>query len=96
MIPEKQLIKRAKKLYDDIDKAVVYIGGKTVYGVILKKTLDKNKLKVYVSMDSKKGDISKVEIYDKDGEVLQVHRMLVKKGSQFKFLAVCEIEVTNE
>lgn len=96
MIPQEQLNKRAKKLYDEITKASVYIGDENKAGVILKKTIEENTVKVYISIDGSKGDINKIEIYDKDDEILQNYDMWIKKDPSFKFLAVCEIRVTNE
>ena len=96
MIPIEQLSKRAKKLYDDIDSAKLYINGEEVEGVIKKKTIKDNIIKVFIGMGNKEGTIEKIEIYDVDGDLLQVQDMQVVKSNHYKFLAVVEIRVENE
>lgn len=96
MIPIEQLNKRAKKLYDDIDSAKLYIDGQEVEGVIKKKTIKDNIIKVFIGMGNKDGTIEKIEIYDVDGDLLQVQDMQVVKSNHYKFLAVVEIRVENE
>ena len=49
MIVKEQLCKRAKKLYDDIDSAKLYIDGDVIDGVIKKKTLNENVIKIFIS-----------------------------------------------
>lgn len=96
MIPIEQLSKRAKKLYDDIDSAKLYIDGQAIDGVIKKKTIKDNIIKVFIGMGNKEGTIEKIEIYDIDGDLLQVQDMQVVKSNHYKFLAVVEIRVENE
>lgn len=96
MIPIEQLNKRAKKLYDDINSAKLYINGQEVEGVIKKKTIKDNIIKVFIGMGNKEGTIEKIEIYDVDGDLLQVQDMQVVKSNHYKFLAVVEIRVENE
>ena len=69
---------------------------KTYEGVIKKKTIDKNIIKVFIAISSDDGEINKVEIYDNDGDLLQVQDMQVVKSNHYKFLAVVEIRVENE
>lgn len=96
MIPIEQLSKRAKKLYDDINSAKLYIDGQAIDGVIKKKTIKDNIIKVFIGMGNKEGTIEKIEIYDVDGDLLQVQDMQVVKSNHYKFLAVVEIRVENE
>lgn len=96
MIPIEQLSKRAKKLYDDINSAKLYINGQAIEGVIKKKTIKDNIIKVFIGMGNKEGTIEKIEIYDVDGDLLQVQDMQVVKSNHYKFLAVVEIRVENE
>ena len=96
MIPIEQLSKRAKKLYDDINSAKLYINGQAIDGVIKKKTIKDNIIKVFIGMGNKDGTIEKIEIYDIDGDLLQVQDMQVVKSNHYKFLAVVEIRVENE
>ncbi|CDZ74879.1 hypothetical protein ING2D1G_0720 [Peptoniphilus sp. ING2-D1G] len=96
MIPIEQLSKRAKKLYDDINSAKLYINGQAIDGVIKKKTIKDNAIKVFVALSSDEGTIEKIEIYDIDGDLLQVQDMQVVKSNHYKFLAVVEIRVENE
>lgn len=96
MIPIEQLSKRAKKLYDDINSAKLYINGQAIDGVIKKKTIKDNFIKVFIGMGNKEGTIEKIEIYDVDGDLLQVQDMQVVKSNHYKFLAVVEIRVENE
>ena len=96
MIPIEQLSKRAKKLYDDINSAKLYIDGQEVEGVIKKKTIKDNIIKVFIGMGNQEGTIEKIEIYDVDGDLLQVQDMQVVKSNHYKFLAVVEIRVENE
>lgn len=96
MIPIEQLSKRAKKLYDDINSAKLYIDGLEVEGVIKKKTIKDNIIKVFIGMGNREGTIEKIEIYDVDGDLLQVQDMQVVKSNHYKFLAVVEIRVENE
>ena len=96
MIPQEQLEKRAKRLYDDIKTAKVYMSGTPYDGVIQKKTIDKNVVKVFVSLSSYDGEITKIEIYDVDGDILQVQEMEIIKSKRYKFLAVVEIRIENE
>lgn len=96
MIPIEQLSKRAKKLYDDINSAKLYINGQAIDGVIKKKTIKDNTIKVFIGMGKEDGTIEKIEIYDVDGDLLQVQDMQVVKSNHYKFLAVVEIRVENE
>lgn len=97
MIPSNQLNKRAGALYDDIDKALVYLSdGTVIEDAINKKTIEGSVLKVFVTLNDWPGRIERIEIYDKDGDVLQVQEMNIVKTSDFKFLAVVEIRVENE
>lgn len=97
MIPFEQLCKRAKKLYNDVKSAKVFLSdGTTFDGVIKKKTIEENVVKVFVSLDDWNGVISRIEIYDIDDEIMQVQYMEVFKTSEYKFLAVVEIRVENE
>ena len=96
MIPIEQLSKRAKKLYDDINSAKLYINGQVIEGVIKKKTIKDNTIKVFIGMGNNEGTIEKIEIYDIDGDLLQVQDMQIEKSNHYKFLAVVEIRVENE
>lgn len=96
MIPQEQLEKRARKLYDDIKSAKAYMDDKIYEGVIKKKTIDKNVIKVFVALSSDEGEIKRIELYDSDGDLLQTQDMEVVKSSRYKFLAVVEIRVENE
>lgn len=96
MIPQEQLEKRAKKLYDDIKSAKAYMDGKVYEGVIKKKTIDKNVIKVFIALSSDEGEIKRIELYDSDGDLLQTQDMEVVKSSRYKFLAVVEIRIENE
>ena len=96
MIPIEQLSKRVKKLYDDINSAKLYINGQAIEGVIKKKTIKDNIIKVFIGMGKEDGTIEKIEIYDVDGDLLQVQDMQVVKSNHYKFLAVVEIRVENE
>lgn len=96
MIVKEQLNKRAKKLYDDIDSAKLVLDGEVIEGVIKKKTINENVIKVFIGMGSRNGLVEKIEIYDKDGDLLQVQDMEIVKDSHYKFLAVVEIRVENE
>lgn len=96
MIVKEQLNKRAKKLYDDIDSAKLVLDGEVIEGVIKKKTINENVIKVFIGMGSRNGVVEKIEIYDIDGDLLQVQDMEIVKDSHYKFLAVVEIRVENE
>lgn len=96
MIPSEQLNKIAQKLYDRIASAKVYMGDNVIDGTINKKVIDNNVIKVFVSLSSKDGEITKIDIIDTDGDVLQTQDMEVVKSSRYKFLAVVEIRVENE
>ena len=96
MIPSLQLEKRAKDLCDDIESAKVFFDGKEVEGAIKKKTLDKNIIKVFISISDHEGTITKVEIYDKDGDVVQTQDVEIVKNDHYKFLVVVEIRLENE
>lgn len=96
MIPQEQLEKRAKRLYEDIKSAKAYMNDKVYEGVIKKKIIDKNVIKVFIALSSDDGEIKRVELYDSDGDLLQVQEMQVVKSSRYKFLAIVEIRVENE
>lgn len=96
MIPQEQLNKRAKKLYDDIASAKVYMNGIGIDGVIKKKIINENIIKVFVALSSDEGTVERIEIYDVDGDLLQVQDMEIVKSKHYKFLAVVEIRVENE
>ena len=96
MIVKEQLNKRAKKLYDDIDSAKIVLDGEVIEGVIKKKTINENVIKVFIGMGSRNGVVEKIEICDIDGDLLQVQDMEIVKDSHYKFLAVVEIRVENE
>ena len=96
MIPQEQLEKRAKRLYEDIKSAKAYMNDKVYEGVIKKKIIDKNVIKVFIVLSSDDGEIKRVELYDSDGDLLQVQEMQVVKSSRYKFLAIVEIRVENE
>ena len=96
MIPQEQLEKRAKRLYEDIKSAKAYMNDKVYEGVIKKKIIDKNVIKVFIARSSDDGEIKRVELYDSDGDLLQVQEMQVVKSSRYKFLAIVEIRVENE
>lgn len=96
MIVKEQLNKRAKKLYDDINSAKLVLDGEVIEGVIKKKTVNDNVIKVFIGMGSRNGLVEKIEIYDVDGDLLQVQDMEIVKDSHYKFLAVVEIRVENE
>ena len=69
---------------------------KVYEGVIKKKIIDKNVIKVFIALSSDDGEIKRVELYDSDGDLLQVQEMQVVKSSRYKFLAIVEIRVENE
>lgn len=96
MIPKEQLNKQALRIKDSIDKALLYVDGKDLEGVINKITLNENIIKVFIALSGVNGTIEKIEIYDKDGDLLQVQDMEIVKDSHYKFLAVVEIRVENE
>lgn len=96
MIPQEQLNKQALRIKDSIDKALLYVDGKDLEGVINKITLNSNVIKVFIALSEVNGTIEKIEIYDKDGDLLQVQDMEIVKDSHYKFLAVVEIRVENE
>lgn len=96
MIPVEQLSKRAKKLHEDISSANIYIDGVKSTGNIIKKTVNENIVKVFVSLSVQKGTVTKVEIIDKDGEILQTQDMEIIKNTREGFIAVIEIRVENE
>lgn len=96
MIPIKQLNKRAKKLHDDIASAKIYIDGVESTGNIIKKTINENVIKVFVSLSTTLGTVTKVEIYDTDGDLLQTQDMEIMKSSREGFIAVIEIRVEDE
>ncbi|MBL7575509.1 hypothetical protein SAMN00017477_1013 [Peptoniphilus asaccharolyticus DSM 20463] len=96
MIPVEQLSKRAKKLHEDISSANIYIDGVKSAGNIIKKTVNENIVKVFVSLSVQKGTVTKVEIIDKDGDILQTQDMEIIKNTREGFIAVIEIRVENE
>ena len=96
MIPQEQLEKQALRIKESIDKALLYVDGKDLEGVINKITLNSNVIKVFIALSGVNGTIEKIEIYDKDGDLLQVQDMEIVKDSHYKFLAVVEISVENE
>lgn len=96
MIPVEQLSKRAKKLHEDIASANIYIDGVKSTGNIIKKTVNENVVKVFVSLSVQKGTVTKVEIIDKDGDILQTQDMEIIKNTREGFIAVIEIRVENE
>lgn len=96
MIPRAQLNKRAKMLYDDIKSARIYIDDKVSNGNIIKKTIDKNTIKVFINMTDQSGIVNRVEIFDTDGEIVQFQNMNFVKDRRYGYLAVVEIKLTNE
>lgn len=96
MIPSEQLNKIASKLYERIVSAKVYMGNSAIDGTIKKKVIENNVIKVFVALSSKDGEITKIEIIDTDGDILQVQEMNIIKSNKYKFLAVVEIRVENE
>lgn len=96
MIPQEQLDKQALRIKESIDKALLYVDGKDLEGVINKITLNSNVIKVFIALSGVNGTIEKIEIYDVDGDLLQVQDMEIVKDSHYKFLAVVEIRVENE
>ncbi len=96
MIPQEQLEKQALRIKESIDKALLYVDGKDLEGVINKITLNSNVIKVFIALSGVNGKIEKIEIYDVDGDLLQVQDMEIVKDSHYKFLAVVEISVENE
>lgn len=96
MIPQEQLNKQALRIKESIDKALLYVDGKDLEGVINKITLNENIIKVFIALSGVNGTIEKIEIYDIDGDLLQVQDMEIVKDSHYKFLAVVEIRVENE
>lgn len=96
MIPQEQLNKQALRIKDSIDKALLYVDGKDLEGVINKITLNDNIIKVFIALSGVNGTIEKIEIYDVDGDLLQVQDMEIVKDRHYKFLAVVEIRVENE
>lgn len=96
MIPKDQLNKIAQDIYHRIKSAKVTIDGEILEGVIQKKTIEENVVKVFVGVSSRSGTIEKVEIFDEDGDLFQVQEMEVLKGSKYKYLCVVEIRVEGE
>ena len=96
MIPKSQLAKRAKELIDDIETAKIFFGDEEVEGVIKKKTIDENIIKVFISVSDHSGAVTKVEIYDTDGDVVQTQDVNIIKNDHYKFLVVVEIRLENE
>lgn len=96
MIPSEQLNKIASNLYERITSAKVYMGDSVIEGTIKKKIIENNIIKVFVSLSIKDGEVTKIEIIDTDGDILQVQDMNVIKSNKYKFLAVVEIRVENE
>lgn len=96
MIPQGQLNKQAYRIRESIGKARIYVDGEAVDGVINKITRNANVIKVFVGLSGVNGRVEKIEIYDKDGYLLQVEEMDIVKDGHYKFLAVVEIRVENE
>lgn len=96
MIPQSQLNKRANRLYSDIKTAKIYIDDDIVDGVIQKKTIDENIVKVFIGMTARNGTIKKIEVYDANDDILQIQEMNIVKNDKYKFLAVVEIRVESE
>lgn len=96
MIPKEQLAKQAKRIKESIANAVLYVDGEGQDGIINKVTLNDNVIKVFISLSKVNGTIEKIEIRDRDSDLLQVQDMKIVKDSHFKFLAVVEIRVENE
>lgn len=96
MIPQEQLNKQALRIKESIDKALLYVDGKDLEGVINKITLNSNVIKVFIALSGVNGTIEKIEIYDKDEDLLQVQDMEIVKDSHYRFLVVVEIRVENE
>ena len=102
MIPIKQLSKRAKLIYDDINSAKIFYKNaedKEIFidGVIKKKTISDNIVKIFISFSSDTDvNITRVEIYDTQGDVFYVSDVDIIKDSRYKFLLVCEIRLINE
>lgn len=96
MIPQEQLNKQALRIKESINKALLYVDGKDLEGVINKITLNSNVIKVFIALSGVNGLVEKIEIYDVDGDLLQVQDMEIVKDSHYKFLAVVEIRVENE
>lgn len=93
MIPIEQLEKRARALHDDIGHALVYVDGIAIDGIINKVTINGNVVKVFVALTSISGLIERVEVYDKDGDILQYQHFQIQKDDHYKFMCVVEIRV---
>ena len=93
MITQEQLNKRANQLFEDIAGARIYINSEKQEGLIKKKTIGKNIVKVFIALSSAAGTITKIEIYDKDDEIVQYEEVNIIKDTHYKFLAVVEIRV---
>lgn len=96
MIPQLQLNKQALRIKESIKSARLYVDDDVHEGVVNKITLTDNVIKVFIALSGVEGTIRKIEIYDIDGELLQVQDMEVVKDRHYKFLAVVEIRVENE
>lgn len=93
MIPVEQLEKRARALHDDIGHALVYVDDIATDGIINKVTINGNVVKVFVALTSISGLIERVEVYDKDGDLLQYQDFQIQKDDHYKFMCVVEIRV---
>lgn len=96
MIPKTQLSKRAKELCDDIETAKIFFGEKEIEGVIKKKSIDENVIKIFLSISDYAGNITKIELYDSDGDLVQTQDIEIIKNDHYKFLVVVEIRLENE
>ena len=96
MIPSKQLNKRARNLYNDIVDARVTIDGTVIDGALEDKTIDGNIIKVHVGLSSYEGSISKIDIIDKDGDIVHTKTASINKSNKYKFITIVEIRVESE
>lgn len=93
MIPTEQLVKRASMLRNSIGRATVTINGEALDGVVKKITLEGQTIKVFVSLTGVNGNITQIDIYDTDGDLLQTQSVDITKQDHYTFMAVVEISV---
>lgn len=96
MIPQEQLIKLAGKLSESIESAKVYINESETKGNIIKKEVAENKVTVFVSLSEGDGTVTKIEIYDKDGDLVQFQNMNFTKDDRQGYIGIVEIQVEGQ
>ena len=96
MIAVEQLNKRARLLHDDISSAKVFLNDVETKGNIIKKSLKNNLITIFVSLSNDSGTVSRVELYDKDNDLVQFQDMQFVKTARSGYIAVLEILVEGE